>query len=65
MMRLLVQHANRTVIVALQDGDTMSDLVDKCSNKFGDDLPVSFHLCLNVEGHPIIASDSYSLNASV
>jgi hypothetical protein len=54
MMRLFVQHANRTVIVALQDGDTMSDLVGKCSNKFGDNLPVCFHLCLNVEGHPII-----------
>ena len=30
MMRLFVQHANRTVIVALKDGDTMTDLVDKC-----------------------------------
>jgi len=52
-MRLFVQHANRTV-VALKDGDTMSDLINKCSNKFGDNFPVSFHLCLNVEGHPII-----------
>ena len=53
-MRLFVQHANRTVVVALKDGDAMTDLVDKCSNKFGDDLPASFHLCLDVDGHPII-----------
>ena len=54
MMRLFVHHANRTVIVALKDGDTMTDLVDKCSNKFGDDLPVSFRLCLDVDGYPIV-----------
>lgn len=54
MMRLFVQHANRTVIVALRDGDTMADLMDKCSNKFGNDLPVSFRLCLDVDGHPIV-----------
>jgi len=54
MTRLFVQHANRTVVVALKDSDTMSDMMDMCSNKFGDDLPGSFHLCLDVDGHPII-----------
>lgn len=52
-MRLFVQHANRTVIVALKDGDAVTDLMDKCSNKL-DDLPASFHLCLDVDGQPII-----------
>jgi hypothetical protein len=50
MMRLFVQHADRTV--ALTDGDAMTDLVERYSNKSGNDLPASFHLCLDVDGHP-------------
>lgn len=52
-MRLFVQHANRTVIVALGDGATMTDLVAKCVARFHLD-PERVTLCLDVAGAPVV-----------
>ena len=51
-MRLFVQHANRTVVVALSEGATLTDLLDKCTTKFGLTSPITLEL--DVEGAPVI-----------
>lgn len=52
MMRLFVQHADRTVVVALAEGATLTDLLHKCATKF--DLTTPVTLKLDVEGTPDI-----------
>ena len=51
-MRLFVQHADRTVVVALEDGATLTNLLDKCKAKFN--LTTSLSLQLDVQGAPVI-----------
>lgn len=51
-MRLFVQHADRTVIVALAEGATFTDLLHKCATKFDLTSPVT--LKLDAEGTPVI-----------
>ena len=51
-MRLFVKHADCTVVVALAEGATLTDLLNKCETKFG--LTTSVTLQLDVNGTPTI-----------
>ena len=51
-MRLFVQHADRTVVVALAEGATLTDLLHKCATKF--DLTTPVTLQLDAPGTPVV-----------